>query len=76
LKWVGGVLNDFWAWDVSRAGDGSWGGDVVASLWGVVQVAVILAKLYVVVTIYKWIWTILNTLFNFISNPYLPMRSK
>ena len=76
LEWVGGVLNDFWAWDVSRAGDGSWGGDVVASLWGVVQVAVILAKLYVVVTIYKWIWTILNTLFNFISNPYLPMRSK
>ena len=59
-----------------RSSDGSWGGDVVLSLWGVVQVAVILAKLYIVMAIYKWIWTILNTLFNFISNPYLPMRTK
>jgi len=79
LEWVGGVLNDFWGWDVTAnvaASDGSWAGDVVFSLWGLVQVAVILAKLYVVMAIYKWIWTILNTLFNFISNPYLPMRSK
>ena len=78
LEWVGDRLNDLWGWDITsgRSSDGSWGGDVVLSLWGVVQVAVILAKLYIVMAIYKWIWTILNTLFNFISNPYLPMRTK
>ena len=78
LEWVGDRLNDLWGWDITsgRSSDGSWGGDVVLSLWSVVQVAVILAKLYIVMAIYKWIWTILNTLFNFISNPYLPMRTK
>ena len=76
LEWVGGVLNDFWAWDVSRAGDGTWAGDVVASAWGFVQVAVILAKLYVVMAIYTWVWTILNTLFNWVKSPSLPIRSK
>ena len=76
LEWVGGVLNDFWAWDVSRAGDGSWDGDVVAAAWGFVQVAVILAKLYVVMALYSFFWNVLNTLFNWVKSPFLPMRSK
>ena len=76
LEWVGGVLNSFWEWDVTRAGDGTWPGDVVASAWEFVQVAVILAKLYVVMAIYTWVWTILNTLFNWVKSPSLPIRSK
>ena len=76
LEWVGGVLNDFWGWDVSRAGDGSWAGDVVASAWGFVQVAVILAKLYVVMALYTFFWNVLNTLFNWVKSPFFPMRSK
>jgi len=76
LEWVGGVLNDFWAWDVSRAGDGSWAGDVVASAWGFVQVAVILAKLYVVMALYSFFYNILNTLFNWVKSPSLPIRTK
>ena len=76
LEWVGGVLNDFWAWDVSRAGDGSWAGDVLASAWGFVQVAVILAKLYVVMALYTFFWSVLNTLFNWVKSPFLPFRTK
>jgi hypothetical protein len=76
LEWVGGVLNDFWAWDVSRAGDGTWASDVVASAWGFVQVAVILAKLYVVMALYSFFYNILNTLFNWVKSPSLPIRTK
>ena len=79
LEWVGGRLSDLWTWDITStvvSSDGSWAGEVVASLWGVVQVAIILVKLYTVLIIYKWLWKLLNTLFSFISNPYLPFKSK
>jgi hypothetical protein len=79
LEWVGERLNDLWGWNITdgkAAADGTWAGGLIFSLWGLVQVAVILLKLYVVLAIYKWIWTILNTLFKFIANPYLPFKSK
>ena len=79
LEWVGDRLSDLWNWDITStvaASDGSWAEDVVASLWGVVQVAIILVKLFTVLIIYKWLWKLLNTLFSFIANPYLPFKSK
>ena len=62
LEWVGERLNDLWGWNITdgkAAADGTWAGGLIFSLWGLVQVAVILLKLYVVLAIYKWIWTCL-----------------
>jgi hypothetical protein len=44
--------------------------------WEYVGVAVVLAKLYVVLAIYKFFYSIISSLVNFIKSPYLPFRSK
>ena len=74
-------------WGVNDAGDAAWvARDVAAGSWDTgnlvsvgyqyVGVAVILAKVYVVMALYNFFWSILNTLFNFVKNPFLPFRTK
>ena len=78
LEYVGGVITEFYAWTEGGAmTGGNWDfADLVTVGWNFVGVAVILAQMYVTLALYKFYWTILNTLFNFIKNPYLPFRSK
>lgn len=78
LEYVGGVITGFYAWTEGGVMiGGNWDFfDLVTVGWNFVGVAVILAQMYVTLALYKFYWTILNTLFNFIKNPYLPFRSK
>ena len=78
LEYVGGIITGFYEWTEGGAmTGGNWDlADLVTVGWNFVGVAVILAQMYVTLALYKFYWTILNTLFNFIKNPYLPFRSK
>jgi hypothetical protein len=79
LEYVGGIITGFYNWTeggaVTSAESFTWAGLVMTG-WNYVGVAVILAQMYVTLALYKFYWTILNTLFNFIKNPYLPFKSK
>ena len=75
LEFVGNVLNDWnglsFVQDVTPQ---SLGG-LVSVGWGYVEVALVLAKLYVALALYHFFWGILNTLFNWIKSPSLPFKS-
>lgn len=79
LEYVGGIITEFYAWNeggaVASADSWTWAGLIMTG-WNFVAVAIILAQMYVTLALYKFYWTILNTLFNFIKNPYLPFKSK
>ena len=77
LEYVGGIITGFYEWTEGGTMTGNWGFENLVTVgWNFVGVAVILAQMYVTLALYKFYWTILNTLFNFIKNPYLPFRSK
>lgn len=78
LDYVGGIIAGFYAWTEGGAmTGGNWEmANLVTVGWTYVGVAVILAQMYVTLALYSFYWSILNTLFNFIKNPYLPFRSK
>ena len=78
LEYVGGIITGFYAWTEGGVmTGGNWDpADLVTVGWNFVGVAVILAQMYVTLALYSFYWNILNTLFNFIKNPYLPFRSK
>ena len=78
LEYVGGIITAFYAWsEVGAMTGGNWDpADLVTVGWNFVGVAIILAQMYVTLALYSFYWNILNTLFNFIKNPYLPFRSK
>jgi hypothetical protein len=44
-------------------------------IWEYVGVVVVLAKLYVVLAIYKFFYSIITSFVNWIRNPYLPFKS-
>ena len=75
LEFVGNVLNDWNAWSVVEDVSPQSLGGLVSVGWGYVEVAVILAKLYVALALYHFFWGILNTLFNWIKSPSLPFKS-
>ena len=78
LDFVGNVVANQWmSWDVTTsAGDAwTWGG-LVAVAWELVGVALILAKLYVSLAIYNFLYGLLTTFVGWIKSPYLPFKSK
>tara|TARA_B110000459_G_C16545236_1_gene463988 strand:+ start:467 stop:1249 length:783 start_codon:yes stop_codon:yes gene_type:complete len=78
LDFVGAVIADNWMnWDVTTmAGDAwSWSG-LVAVAWEFAGVALLLAKLYVSLTVYHFMYGLLTTFVAWIKSPYLPFRSK
>jgi len=78
LDFVGNVVANQWmSWDVTTsAGDAwTWGG-LVAVAWELVGVVLILAKLYVSLAIYNFMYGLLSTFVGWIKSPYLPFKSK
>jgi len=53
----------------------SWDG-LMSVVWEYVGVAVVLAKLYVSLAIYKCFYAIISSLVNWIKSPYLPFKTK
>ena len=78
LSFIGDILaKDRTNWDPTMASGSAWSWDGLMSVaWEYVGVAVVLAKLYVVLAIYKFFYSIITSFVNFIKNPYLPFRSK
>jgi hypothetical protein len=78
LSFIGDILAKDWTnWDPTMASGSAWSWDGLMSVaWEYVGVAVVLAKLYVVLAIYKFFYSIITSFVNFIKNPYLPFRSK
>jgi len=77
LEFVGGIIEGFFNWDVT--GSEAAGYNLEGALavgWEFVQVAIILAKLYVALAFYHFFWGVLNTFFNWIKSPSLPFKSK
>jgi len=63
--------------DLTKASGSSWSWNGLISVaWEYVGVAVVLAKLYVVLAIYKFFYSIISSLVNWLKSPYLPFKSK
>ena len=76
LDFVGGVVNDFFNWDLTGSdATGYTINGLVAVGWEYVQVILILAKLYLALAIYHFFYGVLTTLVKWIKNPYLPFKS-
>ena len=76
LDFVGGVLNDFNAWDVTSSDAAGYNiGGIVAVGWEYVQVTIVLAKLYVSLALYHFLYGLLSTLVSWIKNPSLPIKT-
>jgi len=78
LEFIGNILAKDWTnWDPTMAAGGAWSLDGFMSvIWEYVGVAVVLAKLYVSLAIYKFFYSIISSLVNWIKSPYLPFKSK
>jgi len=76
LQFVGGLITDFMSWSGYTTSEAGYIGGLIGAAWQFVNVAIILAQLYLTLAFYKFFWGILSTFFNFIKNPYLPFRNK
>ena len=76
LEFVGGLITDFMSWSGYTTTESGYLGGLIGAAWQFVNVAIILAQLYLTLAFYKFFWGILSTFFNFIKNPYLPFRNK
>ena len=78
LDFLGNILaNDWTNWDPTMAAGSPWSWDGLMSVvWEFVGVAVILAKLYVSLAIYKFFYGIVSSLVNWIKSPHLPFKTK
>lgn len=78
LQFIGDILaNDWTNWDPTMASGSAWSWNGLISVaWEYVGVAVVLAKLYVVLAIYKFFYGIITSLVNWIKSPYLPLKTK
>tara|TARA_Y100000746_G_scaffold34512_1_gene25884 strand:- start:154 stop:933 length:780 start_codon:yes stop_codon:yes gene_type:complete len=76
LEFVGGLITDFMSWSGYTTSESGYLGGLIGAAWQFVNVAIILAQLYLTLAFYKFFWGILSTFFNFIKNPYLPFRNK
>ena len=76
LDFVGGFIGDFFAWDVTGSEATGYNLDgALAVGWQYVQVAIVLAQLYVALAFYSFFYGILSSLFNWIKNPSLPIKT-
>jgi hypothetical protein len=78
LSFIGDILAKDWSsLDLTKASGSSWSWNGLISVaWEYVGVAVVLAKLYVVLAIYKFFYSIISSLVNWLKSPYLPFKSK
>jgi hypothetical protein len=78
LEFIGNILAKDWTnWDPTMASGSAWTWNGLISVaWEYVGVAVVLAKLYVVLAIYKFFYSIISSLVNWIKSPYLPFKAK
>ena len=78
LEFLGNILANDWAnWDPTMAAGSAWSWNGLMSVaWEYVGVAVVLAKLYVSLAIYKFFYGIISSLVNWIKSPYLPFKTK
>jgi hypothetical protein len=78
LDFIGDILVNKWSnWDPTMASGSAWSLNGFYSVaWEYVGVAVVLAKLYVVLAIYKFFYSIISSLVNWIKSPYLPFKTK
>ncbi len=78
LEFIGNILvNDWTNWDPTMAAGDAWSWDGLMNVaWEYVGVAVVLAKLYVSLAIYKFFYSIISSLVNWIKSPYLPFKAK
>ena len=78
LQFVGDILAKDWTtWDPTMSSGSAWSWSGLMSVaWEFVGVLVILAKLYVVVAIYKFFYSIITSLINWLKSPYLPFKVK
>lgn len=78
LEFIGDILSKDWTnWDPTMASGSAWSWDGLMSVaWEYIGVAVVLAKLYVVLALYKFFYSIITSLVNWIKSPFLPFKSK
>jgi hypothetical protein len=78
LEFIGNILAKDWTnWDPTMAPGSAWSlNGFMSVIWEYVGVAVVLAKLYVSLAIYKFFYSIISNLVNWIKSPYLPFKSK
>jgi hypothetical protein len=78
LEFLGNILaNDWTNWDPTMAAGEAWSlNGFYSVVWEYVGVAVVLAKLYVSLAIYKFFYSIISSLVNWIKSPYLPFKTK
>jgi ABC-type multidrug transport system fused ATPase/permease subunit len=78
LEFIGDILAKDWTnWDPTMASGSAWSWDGLMSVaWEYVGVAAVLAKLYVVLAIYKFFYSIISSFVNWIKSPYLPFKTK
>ena len=78
LSFIGDILANDWSnLELTKASGSSWSWNGLISVaWEYVGVAVVLAKLYVVLAIYKFFYSIISSLVNWLKSPYLPFKSK
>jgi hypothetical protein len=78
LQFVGDILTKTWTnWDPTMSSGAAWSWSGFMSVaWEFVGVVIILAQLYVVVAIYKFFYSIISSLVNWLKSPYLPFKSK
>lgn len=76
LDFVGGVISDFFNWDLTGSEASGYNIDgLVAVGYEYVQVILILAKLYLALAIYHFFYGVLSTLTRWIQSPSLPFKS-
>ena len=78
LEFIGDILTQKWAnWDPTMVAGDAWSmSGFYSVVWEYVGVAVVLAKLYVALAIYKFFYSIISSLVNWIKSPYLPFKMK
>jgi hypothetical protein len=76
LDYVGGIISDFFSWDLTGSDATGYTIDgLVAVGWEYAQVILILAKLYLALAIYNWVYGLVSTLAKWISSPSLPFKT-
>ena len=76
LGFVGGVISDFFSWDLTGSEASGYNiAGLVAVGYEYAQVILILAKLYLALAIYHFFYGILSTLTRWIQKPSLPFKT-
>ena len=76
LDFIGGVISDFFSWDLTGSTATGYTIDgIVAVGYEYAQVILILAKLYLALALYHFFYGIVSTLAKWVRSPFLPFKS-